>query len=147
MKTKVVIALLLAAAHAQAGDYQLKNRSVFTSATAAHNPFWPIGWVKAATVNNVANAPLALLKAEDFSVTSILLNDPPLAVVNGKEMAEGEILPMNIGNQPMLIQLAAVQDGQVVLRCRDQSVVILLRRKGELPAATVRTAAAQTALR
>ena len=133
MKNTLLIALLLAAAHANAGEFQLKNRSTFEAGAAAHNPFWPIGWVK----SSVAAAPgaesqsAATLKAENFVVSSILLNEPPLAVVNGKEMAEGEVIAMNVDSKTLLIQLASVQDGQVVLRYRGQNIVVPLHRRGD----------------
>jgi hypothetical protein len=157
MKNKVfapVFVILLAgafssgSAHAQTavGGYKLKNPSSFQASDTAHNPFWPIGWAKAAPVATVATTaaaavPVAALKAEDFVVTSILINEPPLAVINGKEMAEGEMTQMQVGSQRIVVQLAAVQDGRVVLRCQNHNLVVPLRRKGEIlpvpaPAAT-----------
>lgn len=147
MKNKVftpVFAIFLAGAfgrglaHAQtpAVGYKLKNPSSFQASSMAHNPFWPIGWAKAAPVAAVATAapavPVAALKAEDFVVTSILINEPPLAVINGKEMAEGEMALMQVGSQRIVVQLAAVQDGRVVLRCQNHNIVVPLRRKGEI---------------
>ena len=87
------------------------------------------------------------MKPTDFTVTSILLNEPPLAVINGKEMAEGEIVQIVINNQKVAVQLAAVQDGQVILRYRGQNLVVPLRRKGEPLATTAASAPSTTALR
>lgn len=150
MKNNLFAALILASlsatsTHVQAEDaaptgFKLKNHSSFKATSTARNPFWPVGWAKtaastAATPSAPAAAPVApALKAEDFVVTSILLNEPPLAVVNGKALGEGELFQMEIGGQKLVVQLASVQDGQVVLRYQNRNFVVPLRRKGELPA-------------
>ena len=75
------------------------------------------------------NCACAVGKPGDFVVTSILLNQPPIAVINGKEMVEGEVVAMNFGGQKVNVQLTAVQDGQVILRYQDQNLVVPLRRR------------------
>jgi len=78
--------------------FEPKAQTIFSAARMTTNPFWPIGWVKMddAAVDNAA--PL-VPHVEDFTVTSILSNEPPIAVINGKEMAEGEVgaLPISSG--------------------------------------------------
>jgi hypothetical protein len=142
-----------------AGRFKLKNRSSFAvSSMDAHNPFWPIGWTKSPAVpvaqTTAESAPAAVtLKADSFVVSSILLGNPPLAVINGREMAEGEIVAIQIGAQRLYVQLASVQDGRVVLRYLNQNLIVPLRRTGEpLPgsptaAATANLSAAATASR
>lgn len=127
------------AAALPAARFQLKNRSAFTAANAAHNPFWPIGWNKgsSAMVAGAASSTMAL-RADNFEVTAILLNDPPMAVVNGKAMAEGELLPMTIGGQKVAVQLASVQDGQIVIRYQNSNIVVPLRRHGEASLSALR---------
>ena len=110
--------------------YSPQNKSVFTGAADDHNPFWPIGWVKIAEVDSDA-API-VPHIEDFTVTSILLNEPPLAVINGKEMAEGEIASLPVSSGSVTVQLLAVQDGRVILRWENQNLVIPLHRDEEL---------------
>ena len=117
------------AVQVNAGDFPLKNRSTFAADDGKHNPFWPIGWAKTAVATSAPAVPAPLVKPGDFVVTSILLNQPPIAVINGKEMVEGEVVAMNFGGQKVNVQLAAVQDGQVVLRYRDQNLVVPLRRR------------------
>ncbi|MEA3187650.1 MAG: hypothetical protein QOD99_1480 [Chthoniobacter sp.] len=139
MKNKALIALIFAATHVQAGEYTLKNRSAFSTGDSVHNPFCPIGWTKtvvASTGQETTTA--ALLKAEDFNVSSILLNNPPLALINGKAMAEGEVFRMQIGTQQVLVQLASVQDGQVVLRYQGQDLIVPLHRRGDAPRTALR---------
>lgn len=120
-----------AAAVTAAKSYTPKNRSVFTASANDHNPFWPIGWVKMENTTVDSGAPV-IPRAEDFSVTTILLNEPPLAVINGKDMAEGEIATLNVNGQPVMVQLMAVQDGRVILRWQNQNLIVPLHRQEEL---------------
>ena len=120
-----------------AGEFQLKNRSSFAVVKDAHNPFWPLGWTKTVESATSPAAPMAgSLRPENFEVTSILLNDPPMAVVNGKAMAEGELIALVVGNQKIVVQLAAVQDGRIVIRYQNQNIVVPMRRRGEAPLAS-----------
>ncbi|HEX4083947.1 MAG TPA: hypothetical protein VHY22_03470 [Chthoniobacteraceae bacterium] len=117
-------------ATAAGAAYLPKNKSVFTGAVNDHNPFWPIGWVKINESESDA-API-VPHIGDFTVTSILLNEPPLAVINGKEMAEGEIASIPISTGSVTVQLLAVQDGRVILRWENQNLVVPLRRDEDL---------------
>jgi len=109
--------------------YVLAKKTAFTATANDHNPFWPIGWVKMeSSSDNVVVIP----HSQDFSVTSILLNEPPMAVINGKEMAEGEIATLTINGQLVTVQLMAVQDGRVILRWQNQNIVVPLHRDEEL---------------
>jgi len=111
------------------------RQSVFAGTQVDHNPFWPIGWVKMDSGSSDAN--VAIPHASDFTVTSILLNEPPLAVINGKEMAEGEIAALPVNGQSVVVQLLAVQDGRVILRWQNQDLVVPLHRDEEFSAADV----------
>ena len=107
--------------------YTPKVKSVFTGATNAHNPFWPIGWVKTAE-ETTDTASSVTPKSDDFMVTTILLNDPPMAVINGKDMAEGEVAALPVDGQTVTVQLLAVQDGRVILRWQNQNIAVALHR-------------------
>jgi len=65
-------------------------------------------------------------------VTTILLNEPPMAVINGKEMAEGEIAALPVNGQNVAVQLMAVQDGRVILRWQNQNIIVPIHRDEEL---------------
>jgi hypothetical protein len=107
--------------------YSPKSKSVFTGTTNGHNPFWPIGWIK--TVDESADSAAPVVPhAEDFVVTTILLNDPPMAVINGKDLAEGEIAVMPVDGANVTIQLMAVQDGRVIIRWENQNIVVPIHR-------------------
>jgi hypothetical protein len=112
---------------AAAAIYAPKTRSTFTASAEQHNPFWPIGWVKMSNESADTSAPVAP-HADDFTVTTILLNEPPMAVINGKDMAEGEVAAMSINGQNVVVQLMAVQDGRVILRWENQNIVVPLHR-------------------
>jgi hypothetical protein len=107
--------------------YTPKKKSVFTGTEQQHNPFWPIGWVKIESERADAAAPL-VPRAGDFLVTTILLNDPPMAVINGKDMAEGEVAALPVQGQNVVVQLMAVQDGRVILRWENQNIAVPIHR-------------------
>jgi hypothetical protein len=115
--------------------YTPKNKSVFTANVDQHNPFWPIGWVKTAEETSDTAASVTP-KADDFMVTTILLNDPPMAVINGKDMAEGEIAALPVEGQDVTVQLLAVQDGRIILRWQNQNIIVPLHRDEDLTEAT-----------
>ena len=98
-------AAVLSAAAVHAGDaaapapvqpYQLQRKSVFTAtAEDQRAPFWPIGWVKqkgAAPKTTLSVVPRVKLDESSFKVTSILLGNPSLAIINGRTYSEGEFL-------------------------------------------------------
>jgi hypothetical protein len=114
----------------------LRTKSVFSASVNDHNPFWPIGWVKTESLPSDTAAAVIVPHAEDFTVSSILLNEPPMAVINGKEMAEGEIAAVTVNGQPVMVQLIAVQDGRVILRWQNQNLVIPLHRNEALTPVT-----------
>jgi hypothetical protein len=109
-----------------------KTKSVFTAATAQHNPFWPIGWVKMENESASDSSAPYVPRVEDFVVSTILLNDPPMAVINGKDMAEGEIAALPINGQNVVVQLMAVQDGRIILRWENQNIVVPIHRDEDL---------------
>src|ERR1700679_4013956 len=62
--------------------YTPKTKSVFSSAAAQHNPFCPIGWVKTADESDSADTVAAVIPhTDDFVVSTIMLNNPPMAVI------------------------------------------------------------------
>ena len=122
------------AAAQNAEGFKLKNRSTFSSAGREHDPFWPIGWVKpavSATSTGSGVAKEVEFSTNGFVLTSILLGQPAIAVINGREYAEGETIKWAAGGENAGIQLVAVQDGSVVLRHQDKNYTVVMHRKGE----------------
>ncbi|MDP9291584.1 MAG: hypothetical protein M3O82_04365 [Verrucomicrobiota bacterium] len=127
-----VVGLSANAMAQQGGGFQLKNRSSFHASGITHNPFWPIGYTPPA--NDSAGTPPPpsdlQLKAENFQVTSILLaGADSLAVINGKEFAQGETAPVKVGSEKLSVHVVSIGDGEVTLVCQNQSLNVPLRRK------------------
>ena len=122
------------------GNYEVKVQSTFALPDDARRPFWPIGWVKpSATPDQPQVQPMkvAPLSPDDFSVTSVLLGNPSLAVINGRAYGEGETIRMPkaaadkgaAGKARGRVRVARILDGRVVLQSTDgQSVEVTLRR-------------------
>jgi hypothetical protein len=108
--------------------YALKNKSAFTLPTETRAPFWPIGWVKRAAVHGEARErPKTAINESAFSVTSILMGSPSLAVINGRAYSEGELVRMPKDGAAR-VRLQGINDGSVTLQCDDQTLVVALRR-------------------
>lgn len=113
--------------------YSLKNRSSFNYDTEARPPFWPIGWQKKnyqAGVTNVA-AKAAQLQAASFTVSSVLLGEPALAMINGRSYAQGDALPVVYDGQKLNVVVQAIRDGGVVL-AYDQSTLFVPIKRSEV---------------
>ena len=113
--------------------YELKNRSSFVASATVRPPFWPIGWVKRETGVATAAAPTSpkfVLEEKGFTVSSILLGHPSLAVINGRSYSEGEFLRMPKGTAgPVRIRVQRITDGSVQLAAEGQMISVALRRE------------------
>ena len=112
------------------GVLQIHNRSSFNS-IEGRNPFWPVGYAPGAVIVNPGqtSAPKSLIKAEDFSLTSITsFQGIRMATVCGKSVAEGDLVKVSLGGQPVRVQVVRVTDGSVVLRYAGQEVTVVLKR-------------------
>jgi hypothetical protein len=122
--------------------YQLKKRSVFNLNANARAPFWPIGWVhRESSSPELQPGARFVLDEKNFSVTSILMGPPAIAVINGRAYEEGQFLrqprasaagtpasPVATGaNQPR-VRVHRIADGQVSLAYDTQIIGIPLRR-------------------
>ena len=95
-------------------EYVLTHQSSFDAPPAsARNPFWPIGWVPTAPVQTAAVVTLNV-KPEDFVVTTISVDAPALAVVNGKTRAVGDQIPVSADSRDF-VTVKQILDGGVVL--------------------------------
>ena len=100
-------------------EYALKNVSSFSAPPVdSRNPFWPIGWVPSAPVA-VGPAVVAAqeVRADMFTVTSISVDYPPLAVINGQTRGIGERMPVPGGTAGAqeFVTVKKITDGMVVL--------------------------------
>lgn len=123
---------------APVGLYKLKNRSAFTAPDHSRTPFWPIGHVKKGNMGTqvvVEAGPRLNLSPEQFSVTSIVLGNPSLAIINGRAYGEGEFIRQartartKAADDRLRIRVTRITDGMVTLQSMDgQSINVPLRR-------------------
>jgi hypothetical protein len=117
-------------AGSKSAPYQLQHRSSFDLTDNVRPPFWPIGWVKRAkgVAGQAPTAPKIKVDEKAFVVSSILLGNPSLAVINGRAYTEGEILKMPRGSQAPRIRVHRIWDGGVQLQADEQLISAMLRR-------------------
>jgi hypothetical protein len=110
---------------------ELKNKSAFTMEASGRNPFWPIGWKPVAKVQNAGGANSGSeISPGAFAVTSITLDQGArFAIINGKPMQEGQQFGLQVGSQTYQLTVKTIEDGRVILRRRQQEIVVPLRRK------------------
>jgi hypothetical protein len=98
-------------------DYVLVHQSSYSSPSTPRNPFWPIGWTPSApqaAPEAVVAAPT--VRAEDFSVSSVSMDYPPLAVINKRTYGVGDRITL-AGAAPggEFVTVKQITDGVVVL--------------------------------
>jgi hypothetical protein len=131
------------------GSYHLKRKSTFTAAENSRAPFWPIGHVKRAKTVS-ADTGMAepvversKLQAEMFNVTSIVLGNPSLAIINGRAYGEGENIRFPKSAAPatkgaggldprVRIRVTRILDGSVTLQSPDGQIVTAPLKRPEL---------------
>ena len=136
MKTPLAVASVLLLSlvaparpeEAKAPAFILQNRSDFKSQAIKRDPFWPIGWVRPSE-GSAAPADDVDFRPEYFKLTSVMLGDPPMVVINGKEFTEGQVGPVKVGSQNIDITVLNIMDGAVRLQHRGRIIVIEMKRK------------------
>jgi len=145
-KIAVILLLTTGLAHlpvaAQtATELKIKTLSTFNALPTTRDPFWPVGWSRPTAVEQVfAAIPMPTVapeihpKPEDFVVSSISTGKLPLAVINGRAYAEGELITINVGApKPMIVQVYSIRDGSVTLRFQNRTVLAPLKGTHLLP--------------
>jgi len=106
------------------------NKSTFKVASDARNPFWPIGWVRQAPTAPAEQPRMTtIIRADQFSVTSISLNPLRVVVVNGRDYAEGDVMKLAIGQSTIPVQIIKVSDGEVVFRGEGNEVIVKIKNR------------------
>ena len=128
------LSLVIALPGLQGGEspeLEIKNKSSFQMESNGRNPFWPIGFQPAAQLSNrSANHAGPDVPLTAFLLTSITLDQGArFAIINGKSMYEGQQFSLQSGSQNYQIKLKSIEDGRVILACRDQEIIVPLRRK------------------
>ncbi len=110
-------------------EYVLKNVSSFTPPPIdSRNPFWPIGWVPTVAAPTAAGpAPVVDVRADMFTVTSISVDYPPLAVINGQTKGIGEQMPVPGGTAgaQTFVKVKKIADGVVVLDYKGRELTLV----------------------
>ena len=129
--------------------YHLKNRSTFTPDPHAKEPFWPIGYVHHDVSVQAAKVEFTL-DASQFTVTSISLGNPSVAIINGRIYSENDFVHgakkavvVSGGEAPAKapkIRVARIMDGKVILACENQTVSVPLKRQENAPHNTTEAA-------
>jgi len=107
-----------AAAPSSGADIKLTNRSSFSREGLRRSPFLPIGYAK--KVESVVAPTIAELRPEMFRISAILLGNPPIAIINGKDRGIGDRIP--VGSE--FVTVKRIEDGQVILVHRDRELVV-----------------------
>ena len=131
MKTSIIILpaiIMMAAAPLSRGQdssgIPVSKTSSFTATEGLQNPFLPIGWAG----GPVVAAPVAMaINPGMFKITSILLGNPSLVVINGREYEEGEEVHLPGGATGVVV--GRIRDGEVVLRQGKAEVAVTLDRE------------------
>ena len=106
--------------------YELKTKSVFNLPSDTRAPFLPIGWVK--PTGPVTVAVKTTIDESSFRLTSILLGNPSLAVINGRSYEEGQFLRMPRSGPQPIIRVYRIGDGQVWLQHDTKIFAVPLKR-------------------
>ncbi len=108
-------------------EVKITNRSSFSlDGPTKRSPFLPIGYVR--FVKEAPREAIPDVRAEMFTVSAILLGDPPLAIINGKDRGVGDRIPVNASGTEFVI-VRRISDGQVTLDHRGRPIVVNAGRK------------------
>jgi hypothetical protein len=106
--------------------YVLKNKSSVSIPAGTRPPYWPIGW-RPDSGPAPTQAPKAQVDEDYFKVTSILLGNPTLALINGRSYGEGQFIRMPKGS-PMKPRVYRISDGEVIIQVDQQLIHAPLKR-------------------
>lgn len=108
-------------------EIKITNRSSFDPDGATkRSPFLPIGYVR--FVKEAPREQIPDVRPEMFVVSAILLGDPPLAIINGKDRGVGDRIPVNASGTEFVI-VRRISDGQVTLEHRGRPIVVIAGRR------------------
>lgn len=108
-------------------ETKITNRSSFDSdGPTTRNPFLPIGYVR--PVQEAPREMVLDVRPGMFSITAILLGDPPLAIINGKDRGVGDRIPLNASGSEFVL-VRRISDGEVIMEYRGRTIVVPAGRK------------------
>jgi hypothetical protein len=80
----------------------------------SRNPFWPIGWKP--TQKEEVKKETIKFERKLLKPSSILLGENPLAIINRKSYAVGELVPVDLGTRQLLFEITDIRDGGVTFK-------------------------------
>ncbi len=96
--------------------YTPPSTSAFEGEKDGRNPFWPIGWEPTEeVVQEVKRERIPFVPSQHFKISSTLMGQVPLAIINGKSFAPGELVPIQFNGRDLLFKVEKVKDRAVVL--------------------------------
>lgn len=101
-------------------EIKLTNRSAFAPDGGKRSPFLPVGWTK--KVEQRVEA-VSEVRPEMFKISAILLGNPPLAIINGKDRGVGDRVPAP-GAPAEVVTVKRIEDGQVILLNRGKEILV-----------------------
>ena len=109
-------------------QYRAATQSKFAGPEKGRNPFWPIGYV--ARVKSAPNEEQLLrIPVEQFKVTSIILDTPSIALINGKDYTRGQFLPMTTSTGSVKLLITNIEDGFVTVQYKSIIAKLPITRK------------------
>ena len=109
-------------------QYRAATQSKFASPEKGRNPFWPIGYV--ARIKSAPNEEQLLrIPVEQFKVTSIILDTPSIALINGKDYTRGQFLAMKTATGTAKLLITNIEDGFVTVQYKSIIAKLPITRK------------------
>lgn len=97
------------------GGYRAQTKSVFTMPEKGRNPFWPIGFIPRQK-SSIIEEQLLRIPIEQYKVTSIILDTPSIAVINGKDYTRGQFLTQATATGTIKLLITNIEDGLVTVQ-------------------------------
>lgn len=98
--------------------YRASTQSTLTISENARNPFWPIGFTPRPK-EEVGQEQLLKIPVEQFRVTSIILDNPSIALINGKDYTVGQFLTANTSVGQVKLLIRKIEDGAVIVQYKN----------------------------
>ncbi|MEO7932277.1 MAG: hypothetical protein ABIT76_03865 [Chthoniobacterales bacterium] len=109
-------------------QYRAHTKSTFVPPEKGRNPFWPIGFTPRAKTA-VNEEQLLRIPIEQYKVTSIILDTPSIAVINGKDYTRGQFLPLATTTGTVKLLITNIEDGVVTVQYKALVGKIPISRK------------------
>ncbi len=98
--------------------YQAATKSTLAISETIRNPFWPIGYTPRPKEEAVQEQ-LLRIPVEQFRVTSIILDSPSIALINGKDYTVGQFLTANTAAGQVKLLIRKIEDGVVIVQYKN----------------------------